>query len=276
MQVFINYVKKGGADMPKKKTKYPIILVHGLILKDVSFFKAFGRIEKHLRENGYCTHTCKTDGVGSIENNASQLKRQIYSVMKLTGTKKVNLICHSKGGLDSRYMIENLGMEKHIASVTFICTPHSGSQVASLIYRLPYPVKRGIALGLDTFYKLIGDKNPDSLTVCRQLTAKSIDSEELLPCYEGIYLQSYWTELKKGSDDFIMSIPLVFSRMHERTASDGLVTEKSSRFGEYKGRCTEHSVSHTQIVDLLVCRKKRGIVLDFYTGLCEDLAKRGF
>ena len=29
-------------------TKYPIILVHGIVLKDVKFFKAFGRIENVL------------------------------------------------------------------------------------------------------------------------------------------------------------------------------------------------------------------------------------
>ena len=29
--------------------KYPIILAHGIILKDIKFFKAFGRIEKILK-----------------------------------------------------------------------------------------------------------------------------------------------------------------------------------------------------------------------------------
>ena len=35
------------------KTKYPIILAHGIILKDFKYFKAFGKIEKILRAEGF-------------------------------------------------------------------------------------------------------------------------------------------------------------------------------------------------------------------------------
>ena len=49
------------------KTKYPIILVHGIVLKDWSFFKAFGRIEKVLKEEGYTVYTSNTDGFGTIK-----------------------------------------------------------------------------------------------------------------------------------------------------------------------------------------------------------------
>lgn len=33
-------------------TRYPIILVHGIMLKDVWKFKAFGKIESVMRGNG--------------------------------------------------------------------------------------------------------------------------------------------------------------------------------------------------------------------------------
>ena len=83
------------------KTKYPIILVHGVALKDYKFFKAFGHIEKTLQEQGYDVYTSETDGFGTIENNAEQLKKQVISIMEKHNVNKVNLIAHSKGGLDS-------------------------------------------------------------------------------------------------------------------------------------------------------------------------------
>ena len=58
------------------QTKYPILLVHGIVLKDGRIFKAFGKIGKKLKEQGYCEHIGKHDGFGKIEINARQLKEQ--------------------------------------------------------------------------------------------------------------------------------------------------------------------------------------------------------
>ena len=54
-------------------SRYPIILAHGIVIKDYKFFRAFGRIEKTLKNAGYDVYTSHTDGFGSIENNAAQL-----------------------------------------------------------------------------------------------------------------------------------------------------------------------------------------------------------
>jgi triacylglycerol lipase len=260
----------------KMSTKYPILLVHGLMLKDFRSFKAIGRIEGFLRGRGYSVYTCNTDGVGTIENNARQLKRQILCILRRTGAKKINLIAHSKGGLDSRYMIEHLGMSKYVASLTFLCTPHYGSEIASRLYSLPSPIKKALAAYINLGYWMTGDKAPDVLTVCRQLRR---DNNGVLPevCgYEGVYLQSYSTTLDKSRNDFVMGIPLIFSRKYETSPSDGLVSEDSSKFGSYRGKCLDESISHTQIVDLLVFSKKRQRVYDFYLKLCEELSEGGF
>lgn len=257
-------------------TKYPIVLVHGLMLKDYRSFKAFGRIEQFLRSCGYRVCTSNTDGVGSIESNALQLKCQIKTILRKTGAEKVNIIAHSKGGLDSRYMIDHLGMGRYVASVTFLCTPHYGSEIATKLYALPSPIRGGIASGINLWYKITGDKKPDVLTVCRQLRRNDSGVLPKGSRYDGIYLQSYSTVLEKSRNDFIMGIPLIFSKRFEKGSSDGLVSENSCRFGEYKGRCIDGSVSHTQIVDLLVRRKKREKVFDFYLSLCRELEKMGF
>ena len=49
------------------KTKYPIILVHGIVVKDFKKFKAFGKIEKILKDEGFIVYTATTDGFGTIK-----------------------------------------------------------------------------------------------------------------------------------------------------------------------------------------------------------------
>ena len=257
-------------------TKYPIVLVHGIALKDFKMFKAFGRIERMLRADGYTVSTADTDSFGKIETNAEQLRDYINGVTEATGAERVNIIAHSKGGLDTRYMIDRLGMAPRVASVTFLCTPHKGSQIATKIYAMPRPVSRFLAFWLNLGYRITGDRQPDSLEVCRQLSsAPDGVLEEFAPA-DGIYMQSYSTKLDRPRDDFVMGIPLIFSRRFEQDVSDGLVSEASSKFADYRGRCVDGSVSHSEIVDFMVKSSKKEKIYAFYRELCADLAKRGY
>lgn len=260
-------------------TKYPIILVHGLVLKDFKFFKAFGRIEEILRSEGHSVCTSQTDGVGSIETNAAQLKEQILDILKRENTDKVNLIAHSKGGLDSRYMIDFLGMSDHVASLTCLCTPHQGSVIAEKIDSLPKIIKGAVASYLHVCYKITGDKKPEVLKVVKQLSSKKDDGVSLLlDRTDGgeIFMQSYSTKMDKSRDDFVMGIPLAFSKHFESGDSDGLVSVESSKFAEYKGNCADGSISHTEIVDFMVKKSKKEKIYAFYLSLCKDLEERGY
>ena len=260
-------------------TKYPIILVHGIVLKDVKFFKAFGRIEEILRSEGHSVYTSCTDGFGSIETNAAQLKEQILDVLKKENTDKVNLIAHSKGGLDSRYMIDCLDMGKCVASLTFLCTPHQGSVIADKIDSLPKLIKGAAAAYLHVCYKIFGDKKPEVLKVCRQLSSKKDDGVSvLLDRHDGgeIFMQSYSAKMDKSRDDFVMGIPLIFSRYFGSGDTDGLVSVESSKFAEYKGNCADESISHSEIVDFMVKKSKKEKIYEFYISVCKDLESRGY
>lgn len=257
-------------------TKYPIILVHGIMLKDWKFFKAFGNIQKILQTEGHRVYTAPTDGFGSIETNAAQLQICVQKIMAETGAAKVNLICHSKGGLDARYMIDTLHMEDAVASVTFLATPHKGSQIATKLYAFPKPLRWLIALYLTIAYRIFGDKKPEVLKVCQQLSYTPDGVLENFDHHDGIFMQSYSTTLEKSSDDFVMGIPLYFSRRFENIPSDGLVSVASAQFAEYKGNCTDASVSHSEIVDFMVGKQKKEKIYAFYISLCQDLAERGF
>ena len=256
-------------------TQYPVILVHGIMLKDWKFIKAFGQIQRILEAQGHVVSTAPMDGFGSIENNAQQLKDHILQVLATTGKDKVNLICHSKGGLDTRYMIDRLEMGEHVASVTFLCTPHKGSKTATKLYALPKFIRFWVALWLTVAYRLFGDQKPEVLKVCQQLSYAPDGVLEDLH-HDSIFMQSYATTMEKSRDDFVMGIPLYFSRRFEKSPTDGIVSEESAQYGNYQGHCIDASVSHSEIVDFMVGKQKKDKIYGFYIALCQDLAERGY
>lgn len=256
--------------------RYPIVLVHGIMLKDVKFFKAFGRIEKILKKSGYTVYTARTDGFGTTEGNAKQLKAEIEALLVKENAEKVNVVAHSKGGLDAKYMIQNLDMADRVASLTTLCTPHRGSQIATKLLTLPEFVKKFTAFWINLIYRIFGDKNPDSLAVCKQLQAVTDNNIELETLSDKVYCQSYSSTLLKGRDDFIMGIPHFFSKRYEKSSTDGLVSVESAKFGEYRGDCVDGSVSHSEIAGFMVKKKKKEKIYAFYLRLAEELAQKGF
>lgn len=258
------------------KSKYPFILVHGVMLKDFKYLRAFGRIEKKLNEAGYKVYTARTDGFGTIENNAEQLKKHILQILAAENAEKINIIAHSKGGLDGKYMIENLNMGEKTASLTTLCTPHKGSQIATMLLRLPNFLKKFIAFWINFVYRVFGDEKPDALKVCKQLERVSGENPTDFDGIRGVYCQSFSSIMKKSRDDFIMGIPLTFSRRLEKDFSDGLVSVDSSKFGNYRGDCIDESVSHLQILGYAAGKKKKEKIYGFYLQVCEELANNGY
>ncbi len=256
--------------------KYPIILIHGIMLKDVLHFKAFGRIEKMLKLQGYRVYTSPHDGLGTISGNAEQIKSFIFEVLEKEKNTKVNIIAHSKGGLDALYMIDRLDMTKYVASITFLSTPHKGSVIASKLYTLPKLFRNSIAFSLDLIYRIAGDKQPNALEVCRSLMLSEENVFECFHSHDGIYMQSFSSEMKNGKDDFVMRIPLHFSRHYEGKPTDGMVSADSAQYGNYRGNATEHSISHSQIVDFMLHKSKKEKVYGFYSKLCRELEEFGF
>lgn len=252
-------------------TRYPIILVHGIMLKDIWKFKAFGRIENVMKDEGNEVFTSTHDGLGSIENNAEQIKIFIDDVLVRTNSKKVNIVAHSKGGLDVLYMIDKLDVTDKIASVTFLSTPHKGSVIAEKLYGMPKLIKHFLAFWLNFWYRIFGDKKPDALTVCKQLKLSENGAVVLSENHRKIFMQSYSSTLEKSRDDFVMGIPLFFTKKFTNLPSDGMVSVESSKIGEYKGNCTNISLSHSEMVDILAKKKKKDKIYGFYKQLCKDL-----
>lgn len=126
-----------GAKEEPKSTRFPIVLHHGFLGFDRIFaIDYFFGVRKALADSGYSVHATTVAPVNTIAFRASQLAQQIDEILEETGASKVNLIAHSMGGLDARYLISSLGYGDKVASLTTIATPHQGSLVADVAYRI--------------------------------------------------------------------------------------------------------------------------------------------
>jgi triacylglycerol lipase len=143
-----------GVVMEKYKTKYPIVLVHGMVLKDFKIYRAFRKIRDVLKHNNISVYVTTHDGIGTIENNALQIKKEIIEILEKENVDKVNIIAHSKGGLDSRYMISKLNMDEHVASLTTLSTPHRGSKLSTKLLSMPKWCAKFLAFWINLFYKI--------------------------------------------------------------------------------------------------------------------------
>ncbi len=258
------------------KSKYPIVLVHGLAVKDFKIFRAFGKIEKTLQEEGYRVYTAEIDGFGTVENNAAQLKSYIEGILGTEKVEKVNLIAHSKGGLDAKYMVQHLDMEDKVASLTTLCTPHKGASLATKLLKMPKFLLYIIAFFINFWYRIFGDKRPDALKACQQLQVTPHVETVALHISEKVYCQSYSSVLDKGREDFVMDVPLMLLKKFDERPSDGLVSVESAQFANYKGHCMEESVSHSEIIDLMTKKKKKEKIFAFYRQVCFELTEMGF
>jgi triacylglycerol esterase/lipase EstA (alpha/beta hydrolase family) len=119
--------------------KYPIVLVHGAGFRDktLGFINYWGRIPKHLEKNGVTVYYGGTDAWGSIEENAEILKNRILRILQEEDLEKVNIIAHSRGGLEARYLISALEMEEYVASLTTISTSHRGVKAMNTVVKIP-------------------------------------------------------------------------------------------------------------------------------------------
>ena len=115
------------------KTKYPIVLAHGLGGFDELFgvYDYWFGIPDALRDGGATVYVTEVSQLNSTEARGEQLIDQIEQIVAISGKPKVNLIGHSHGGLDVRYVAAV--RPDLVASVTSVGSPHKGAELANFL-----------------------------------------------------------------------------------------------------------------------------------------------
>ena len=81
------------------KTKYPLLMVHGVFFRDYKYFNYWGRVPEELIKNGATIYYGNHQSAASVENSSKELAARIREIVETTGCGKLNIIAHSKGGL---------------------------------------------------------------------------------------------------------------------------------------------------------------------------------
>ena len=258
-----------------EKTKYPVVLVHGMMVKDMSIRPAFRGITDFLRRQNVTVYVSHQDAIGAVATNAAQLKDEILSILEKEKCDKVNLIAHSKGGVDSRYMISSLGMENCVASLTTLSTPHHGSGLSVKLLKMPHFMAKFIALCYDTFFRILGDRKPDLYQLGQDLTIPSMPAfNESVPNAPSVYYQSF-SSIAPHKKAFLRYIPYRISRYCEQDDTDGVVSVSSSKWGNYRGSIGA-DVDHFKMVGIYGSKKKLTGVGLFYLHIIQELRSMGF
>lgn len=273
-------INRQRADQRLCGTKYPILLVHGVFFRDFRYFNYWGRIPRELEANGAKIFYGNHHSASSVADSAAELTARIEEILAEAKAEKVNIIAHSKGGLDCRYAIANLGISEKVASLTTVNTPHRGCLFADyLLGKISPDIQSRVANAYNTALRKLGEPNPDFLAAVTNLTesyCKQLDQEMPLP--HGIFCQSVGSVLASatgGKFPLNLSYHLV---NHFSGENDGLVDEDSFRWGEnYILLRTQEKrgISHGDVIDLNRENFKGFDVREFYVDLVNDLKSRG-
>ena len=233
-------------------TKYPIFMIHGTGFRDRKFLNYWGRIPAALQKQGATLYYGHQDSWGSVEYNAGVLKDNLNRILTETKCEKVNIIAHSKGGVEARYMISSLDMADRVASLTTIATIHHGSKTIDLLCKLPIWLFKIAAFFTNLFFRMLGDKKPDFYTASRQFSTVHMKTfNEQNPDAPRIHYQSYAAVMKNPFSDIFLFWPNLIVSLIEGE-NDGLVTPKSASWANFKGvlrGTTRRGISHADEVD---------------------------
>jgi triacylglycerol lipase len=130
----------------------PVVLVHGMFGFDrvpipgmrLDYFRG---IAAHLNELGCDTHAVRLPAAASVPDRA----RALVTAIEALPHDRIDMIAHSLGGLDARYALSKLGLDRRVRSLVTVGTPHRGTPLADLATNggaLEWPRKIVAALGI--------------------------------------------------------------------------------------------------------------------------------
>ena len=263
------------------KTKYPILMVHGVFFRDFKFPNYWGRIPNELTQNGATVFYGNHQSALSVADSAAELSARIREIVNETGCEKVNIIAHSKGGLDCRYAVSHLGAAPYVASLTTINTPHRGCKFADyLLEKAPEALRQKVEDTYNSAFRKIGDANPDFMAAVTDLTSKScakLDADMQNPT--GVYCSSVGSVLSRATGGkFPLSLTYHLVHLFDG-ANDGLVGVESFAWGDsytLLKASGSRGISHGDMIDLNRENIPGFDVREFYVKLVENLKNQDF
>ncbi|KAI8906604.1 Alpha/Beta hydrolase protein [Powellomyces hirtus] len=299
-----------------KAPRDPIVLCHGLFGFDVLGPQGVPGLQIHywkgiaeaLREIGCKVHVSRVGTVAALKTRAHELRDFLENKME---GQRINLVAHSMGGLDCRYVITHLPSSKFkVNSLTTVATPHRGSSfmdwcrdafgvgylhdyinkqmddvVSKHLAANGYSMAGDIppAMSEEATRKLIRT-HPFIRALCSPLDSPAFANltldycktfNELTPNDPSVHYSSYAAVVPHLSP----LAPLFFSHWivsSREGPNDGLVSLDSAQWGQFMGTV---QCDHWQLIPPRIRQVVRRDAFDsvgFYLNLVDKLADQGY
>ncbi|ODV80329.1 alpha/beta-hydrolase [Suhomyces tanzawaensis NRRL Y-17324] len=254
----------------------------------------FGTIEERAKMldkfiDRECQELRKKESKSTIHKNHSHEDE----TFKLTHKPiKVNLISHSMGGLDSRYLISRFQDNKNykVVSLTTISTPHHGSECADFLVGL---------VAKNSYLKKLCPQSVYELTTTNmeEFNAKVPDNPDVQYFSYGAKFNPKWFNVfnltwrimrrqisKREAKSLHNASGKKIDKSPLRLANDGMVSVESSQWGKYLGTLDE--VDHLDLINwtnktrtaidkLVFNEEPKFNALALYLHIADTLAKKG-
>jgi len=249
-------------------TRYPIVLLHGMAGAEsyLGVLDYWYDLDATMSGAGFAVVIDDVNAIDGVADRAAQW-REVLDAAEAEGLgRRFNLIGHSQGGLDARYLAGALeGEGGRVASVITIGTPHRGSAAADIyaglmdISWLDGLVIDAITGFLVDFIGLTGDDLTEQVMDLTTEAAAAFNED--VPDAPGVYYASWaghtcgWLDWGCQADWGGEVVDPLFVLVYEYVSlvegpNDGVVSVESARWGEFMGELPADHVDEVgQIAD---------------------------
>jgi pimeloyl-ACP methyl ester carboxylesterase len=109
----------------------PVLLIHGFFSNSL-VWQTWEELLGNDRITARAVTFSLDDACGSAEEHASELSQIVEDFKAETEAERINIVAHSKGGLDARVYLASDLSNDDIANLIMIGTPNAGSPLANL------------------------------------------------------------------------------------------------------------------------------------------------
>jgi triacylglycerol lipase len=249
----------------------------------------FRYIVRTLAAHGFEAHEASVGFAGPLARRAEDLRATVERILAPRGPgAKVNIIGHSMGGLDARYMIAKLGMADRVASLVTIGVPHLGTAVADhrlqeqewprrLIARLgPIGLDLSGVFDLTTARCRAFGADVEAAEAANPVTYIAYASAQRLEARVFPPLRGGWRILheREGLNDGLVSLASQLWR-EELRGPGGTKRVEQREFPLPADHLNQIGWWHPWVTPLAGRRNFEGMIRSVYVRIAEDLRGRG-
>ncbi|MDZ4701818.1 MAG: alpha/beta fold hydrolase [Rhodothermales bacterium] len=263
---------------PLIKLRYPVVMMHGFGM--VAALRRNGHLydfAMDLRSRGVLAFAPNVPPYNPVPVRAAIWKDRLQQILERTGAEKVNLIAHSMGGLDARFLISREGFNDRVASLVTVATPHHGSAIASFLLDQPDRLRIWLAdlanwLGTNTMREV----EADFLTTVTDLAPAYMQDTFNRTVLDAPDVR-YWSFAARAGKGTGMGIspflrPLNAILYGREGINDGFVSVESARWGECLGIL---DADHAQQLGIQFPSRNSFDAFALYRQIAEMLSEKG-